>query len=209
MNWQSVQAVHAMLIRRQGVAFGVLVILGDSLEVHESELVCVPALCDDFAPLVQCQGLISKKDSGLFSCAEFASFCCRVVGAGPVFYLPGKVVLFLVFLLLPQVFRQCGLFSVFLVSERHSVIVVPELECCVCRADVHLLFLLAGYGGFIDDLCGLAVAIQRTFRFFPAVTWFFWAFFREVLFVVAADFGCDVGEAGVANFDVVVIEYLF
>ena len=60
MNWQSVQAVHAMLIRRQGVAFGVLVILGDSLEVHESELVCVPALCDDFAPLVQCQGLISN-----------------------------------------------------------------------------------------------------------------------------------------------------
>ena len=58
MNWQSVQAVHAMLIRRQGVTFGVLVILGDSLEVHESELVCVPALCDDFAPLVQCQGLM-------------------------------------------------------------------------------------------------------------------------------------------------------
>ena len=45
--------------------------------------------------------------------------------------------------------------------------------------------------------------------FFLQLHGFFWAFFREVLFVVAADFGCDVGEAGVANFDVVVIEYLF
>ena len=45
--------------------------------------------------------------------------------------------------------------------------------------------------------------------FFSCSYMVFLGFFREVLFVVAADFGCDVGEAGVANFDVVVIEYLF